>query len=601
MFLLWGKYVRKYYPRFVIFFLIGLAALVTVDIFQLRIPEVVGGLVDKLSKDGTIDVQSQYFISTIIEVVVVAFVLFIGRILWRLSLFYASKRIEENLRKEMFLKAEQLDVTYYHNNKVGNIMSWATDDLETLQEFLGWGSLMVIDGTFLTVLALTKMFILNTSLATIALIPILLIALAGALCERHMSYRWRLRQESNDSLYDFSQESFTGIRVIKAFVKEKQQIHNFRKLAEKNRDANVKFTFISVFFDVLIEVIIALVAAIILGFGGWFVYGTITGSPINIFGVDIILEAGPLVTFQGYFYSLVWPMIALGQVITMFSKARTSYRRVANFLDLPLELKDSENVVDKKIEGNISFKHFSFKYKGALKNALTDITLDIKKGEMIGVVGTVGSGKSTLVNTLARLYNVESGTIYLDDEDTMNISLSSLRDAFAISPQDNFLFSGSIKENITFSDEEYDEEKFFAALVNSDVKKDIDNFENKEDTFLAENGATISGGQKQRISLARAFYKDSPILILDDVVSAVDVKTEKNILKNLKKAREGKTTIIVASRVSTVMGMDKVIVLNKGNLEAFDSPKNLLKTSDTFSRMVLLQKLSSGKEETVNG
>ncbi len=294
-------------------------------------------------------------------------------------------------------------------------------------------------------------------------------------------------------------------------------------------------------------------------------------------------------------------MIALGQVITMFSKARTSYRRVANFLDLPLELKDSENVIDKKIEGNVSFKHFSFKYKGAFKNALTDITLDIKKGEMIGVVGTVGSGKSTLVNTLARLYNVDKGTIYLDDEDAMNISLSSLRDAFAISPQDNFLFSGSIKENITFSEEEYDEEKFFAALVNSDVKKDIDNFENKEETFLAENGATISGGQKQRISLARAFYKDSPILILDDVVSAVDLKTEKNILKNLKKAREGKTTIIVASRVSTVMGMDKVIVLNKGNLEAFDSPKNLLKTSDTFSRMVLLQKLSSGKEETVNG
>ena len=593
MFLLWGKYIRKYYPRFVIFFLIGLAALVTVDFYQLKIPEIIGSLVTELSNNGTIDLQSQFFIETIIQVVIVAVVLFVGRILWRVSLFYASKRIEENLRKEMFLKAEQLDVTYYHNNKVGNIMSWATDDLEMLQEFLGWGSLMVIDGSFLTVLALVKMFQLNYSLAIIALVPILLIALAGALCEKHMSLRWRLRQESNDRLYDFSQESFTGIRVIKAFVKERQQIHNFRKLAEENRDANVRFTFVSVFFDVLIEIIIMLVASIIVGFGGWFVYATVTGSPINIFGTDIILHAGPLVTFQGYFFSLVWPMIALGQVITMFSKARTSYRRIANFLDLPIEIKDPENAVNKEITGDIRFNHFSFTYKEANKPALEDITLDIKKGELVGIVGGVGSGKSTLVNTLVHLYNVEKGQIYLDETDIMDLSNESIRNAFAMSPQDNFLFSGSIKENITFGD--IDDERLSESLLNSDILKDLEGFEQKEETVIAENGATVSGGQKQRISLARAFYKDSPILVLDDVVSAVDLKTEKTILSNLRKARQGKTTIIVASRVSTVMGVDKVIVLNKGKLEAFGSPKELEKTSETFSRMVLLQKISAGK------
>ena len=601
MFLLWGKHVRKYYLKYLIFFLIGVAALVTVDIFQLQIPEIIGGIVEKLSKEGTIDVTSQYFIQTIINVVVVAVVLFVGRVIWRISLFYASKKIEENLRKEMYLKAEALDVTYYRNNKVGNIMSWTTDDLETIQEFLGWGSLMLVDGLFLTILALTKMFILNYSLALIALIPITLIAIAGALCEMHMSKSWRLRQESNDRIYDFSQESFTGIRVIKAFVKEIQQIHKFSTLASENKDANVRFTYISVLFDVLIETIVALIAATILGFGGWFVYGTITGNPVNLFGSVIILEAGPLVTFTGYFFSLIWPMIALGQVITFYSKAKTSYRRIANFLDLNIDIKDKDGVANIPIKGNIKFKDFSFIYPDSSKESLSNISLEIKEGELVGVVGSVGSGKSTLVNCLARLYNVNENQLFVDDTDIMDISLSSIREGIALSPQDNFLFSGSIKENITFDEENFDEEKFFEVLSSSDVKKDIDEFEEKENTVLAENGATISGGQKQRISLARAFYKDSPILILDDVVSAVDLKTEKNILKNLKKAREGKTTIIVASRVSTVMGMDKVIVLNKGNLEAFDSPKNLLKTSDTFSRMVLLQKLSSGKEETVNG
>ncbi len=597
MLLIWGKYVRKYYPRFIIFFLIGLAALVTVDIFQLRIPEIIGGLVDKLDKEGTIDVQSQEFIQTILSTIVIAVVLFVGRIVWRLSLFYASKRIEENLRKEMFEKAEKLDVSYYHNNKVGNIMSWATDDLETLQEFLGWGSLMVIDGVFLTVLALVKMFILSRNLAFIAIFPILLIALAGALCETHMSNRWRLRQESNDRLYDFSQESFTGIRVIKAFVKERQQIHKFNKLALANSEANVKFTYISVLFDVLIGIIVALVSAIILGFGGWFVYATVTHNPIVMFGYKIELDPGQLVTFQGYFYTLVWPMIALGQVITMFSKARTSYRRVANFLDIPINIKDNENAKDVEIKGNIKLDHFSFRYEGASKDSLKDISLEIKEGELIGIVGAVGSGKSTLVNTLTRLYNVNRNQVYIDDNDIMDIKLSSLREGFAYSPQDNFLFSGSIKENIIFDNNNLDEVKLREAILYSDLKKDLDEFENKEETVIAENGATISGGQKQRISLARAFYKDSQILILDDVVSAVDLKTEQNILKNLREQRAGKTTIIVASRVSTVMGADKVIVLNKGSLEAFDTPSNLLKQEGTFSRMVLLQQLSTKKGE----
>ena len=493
----------------------------------------------------------------------------------------------------MYKKAEQLDVTYYHNNKVGNIMSWATNDLETLEEFLGWGSLMLIDGTFLTCLAIGKMFALNYSMAIISVIPISLIIVVGAVCEKVMSDRWRIRQESNDSLYDFSQESFTGIRVIKAFVKERQQIHAFRKLALKNQDANVKFVKVSVLFDVTIELIIALVASINLAIGGWFVFASMRNKPVNVFGNDIYLTGGDLITFQGYYFTLIWPLIAIGTVITMFSKARTSYRRVANFLDLPIDLKDKEDAVDVKIGGNIRFNHFTFTYPGAKKEALSDVSLEIKKGELIGVVGAVGSGKSTLVNTLVRLYNVNEGQIYLDDTDLMDIKLDCVRSNFAFAPQDNFLFGSSIKENITFGDDNI--EKLNDVVSKSALKNDLNSFTNGLDTEIAENGATISGGQKQRISLSRAFYKDSPILVLDDVVSAVDLKTEQEIIRNLKKERENKTVIIVASRVSTVMGADKVIVLKNGRLEAFDTPENLMKNSETFSRMVLLQKLSAQK------
>ena len=593
MLLLWGKHVSKYYLRYLIFFLIGMASLIAVDVYQLEIPEIIGKLVDVLQHDGYIDTGSEFFKYAITRIIIIAVVMFGGRVLWRLSLFYASKKIEAHIREEMYKKAEQLDVTYYHNNKVGNIMSWATNDLETLEEFLGWGSLMLIDGTFLTCLAIGKMFALNYSMAIIAVLPISLIIVVGAVCEKVMSDRWRIRQESNDSLYDFSQESFTGIRVIKAFVKERQQIHAFRKLALKNQDANVKFVKVSVFFDVAIELIIAMVASINLAIGGWFVFASMRNKPVNVFGNDIYLTGGDLITFQGYYFTLIWPLIAIGTVITMFSKARTSYKRVANFLDLPIDLKDKEGAVDINISGNIRFNHFSFTYPGAKKEALSDVSLEIKKGELIGVVGAVGSGKSTLVNTLVRLYNINEGQIYLDDTDLMDIKLDCVRSNFAFAPQDNFLFGSSIKENITFGDE--DENKLNDVVSKSALKNDLSSFSNGLDTEIAENGATISGGQKQRISLSRAFYKDSPILVLDDVVSAVDLKTEQEIIRNLKKERENKTIIIVASRVSTVMGADKVIVLKNGRLEAFDTPENLMKNSETFSRMVLLQKLSAQK------
>ena len=595
MFLLWGKHLNKFYKRYFIFFLAGVLSLLAVDWFQLKIPEVLGSLVTELKVNGSIDVGSIFFRNTMVTTIFVAVIMFVGRILWRLTLFYASKKIEMNLRSEMFAKAEELDVTYYHNNAVGNVMSWATNDIETLEEFLGWGSLMMVDGIFLTLFAFIKMFGVNVYLAIVSIVPIFLIAVVGMLCSKAMAKNWKLRQESNDSLYDFTAEGFTGIRVIKAFVKEVQQIHAFSKIARRNKDINIKFTRISIIFEASIEIIIGLVAAIIIGVGGTFVYFTVIGEPVNLFGTPITLEAGPLVTFLGYFFSLIWPMIALGQVVTQLSKARTSYKRIARFLDTPTDIVDKEGALEFDIKGDIEFKKFSFAYPNEEKEALENISLKINKGEIVGVVGTVGSGKSTLVNCLLHLYNVNEDQLFIDGVDIQNIKIDCLRKNISVAPQDNFLFQGSVKENISLSNPDASLDEVVENARYADVDKDIADFEKQYDTSIAEGGVTISGGQKQRIALARAFMINPSVLILDDVVSAVDLKTEENILSNIQKVRKGKTTIIVASRVSTVMEADKIVVMNKGKIEAFDTPKNLLNISETFQRMYLLQQLENKK------
>lgn len=595
MFLLWGKHIRKYYLKYFIFFLIGVASLIMVDYFQLVIPEVLGDLVDELNNNGTIDVESTFFREIMIKVLVVSAIMFAGRVLWRVSLLFASHKIEEKMRYEMFLKAERLDLSFYHSTKIGNIMNWCTTDIETIQEFLGWGTLMMVDGIFLTSIALAKMFMLNYTIALFILIPISLIVVWGAICESRMGAIWKYRQEKDDSIYDFTQENFTGIRVIKAFVKEQQQIRAFSKIAKECQQANVKFTFVSILFDVIIEIIIAIVNSLIIGLGGFIVYRTVTGNPFDLNGNIIALSPGELVKFFGYYSSLIWPLIALGQVVTMFSQARASYKRIAHFLDAPEDIFDKEDAQEVQIEGSIKFDNFSFKYPDGDFDCLNNISLTINKGERIGIVGTVGSGKSTLVSVLVRLFNVKENTLFIDGVDIMKIKIDCLRKGVSIAPQDNFLFSDTIKNNIAFASDDFAMEDIESAARFASIEEDILGFEAGYDTLMGENGHTVSGGQKQRISLARAYLKDSPILILDDSVSAVDLKTEESILNNINEHRKGKTTIIIASRISTVIDLDKVIVLNKGHLEAFDTPKNLLKTSDTFSRLYALQELEKEK------
>lgn len=593
--MLLGKYLNKYYLKYIWLYLIGIVGLVAVDWFQLLLPEYLGKIVDLFS-GGTVDTSALNEI--VVGVLVVALVLFFGRVAWRLSIFAASQRTEAGLRRQMFVKAEKLPLAYYGKTKAGTVMAWFTTDLETVEEFLGWGTIMLFDASFLTVLVIIRMVSVDWALSLIVFVPLVLIAVWGALVEKFQSAKWTERQNEFDKLYDFSRESFIGIRVIKAFLNETRRLHAFAKTVKSNKQANISYARMTVLFDCLIQLIIALITAVILGVGGYFVCGAVTGNPVSIFGHAVDMSAGSLVTFLGYFELMIWPMMALGQIISMRSRAKASLKRVSDFLNTE-EVQDAMNAkVLPEVKGAVAFKNFTFAYPDCGKAAVEGITLEIAAGEKVGVIGKVGSGKTTLVGSLFKLYDIGEGQVFLDGEDIRGLNTESVRAAVAYAPQDNFLFSDTVAGNIGFGKDDCPPDMLERAADFACLSGDIAGFAEGYNTVCGERGVTLSGGQKQRIAIARAYIMNAPVLVLDDSVSAVDLKTEEAILSAIERERAGKTTIIVASRASTVARFDKIIVLNEGRLEAFASPAELLKISPTYQKMVRLQALENGVKES---
>ena len=584
--------IKDYYLKFIHLFIIGILADIAVDIAQTFVPEFLGSIVDIVSNYESV---SYVDIAPVIRnIIIVAAILFVGRMLLRFGILRASGKIEASIRHDMFLKAERLSQRYYHENKIGTIMSWFSSDVETVEEFTGWGTIMIIDAIFLSIISIYKMLRLDLVLTGITIIPMLALVIWGKEVEKIWSEKWEERQKQFDKLYDFTQETFTGIRVIKAFVKEAQELKAFSKVAKENADKNLEFTRSAIRFDVYIEVIIGATMAILLGIGSYFVYRNSISSPIVLLGHMVSLTPSKLITFIGYTDTLIWPMIAMGQILQMYSRFKTSAGRIYKFLDEEEEIHNIDNpVILNDCKGKITFNDFSFAYPDGNTHSLSNVTFEIQPGEMVGVVGKIGSGKTTLVNSLLRLYNIERNKILIDDVDIMDLDIKSLRDNVAYVPQDNFLFSDNIKNNISFANNKAEINEVREAAKFADVDDNISDFAQGYETVTGERGVTLSGGQKQRIAIARAYLKNSPIMIMDDSVSAVDVKTEETILHNINEKRKGKTTIVIASRISTVAHMDKILVLNQGKVEAFDTPKRLLEISPTYQKMSYLQQLES--------
>lgn len=589
--MVFGKYVNKFYKKYFWHFFFGILTVIFVDYIQLFIPAITGRIIDSITNGGISEGNWQFLIEQIIYIALVGLGMFVGRFLWRICIFGEAVLVQSDLRFDMFEKTEKLSQRYYKVNKTGAILSYFSNDLETIEESFGFGIVQMIDGVFLLVMSLIKMFKLQGVLTLLLLIPVVLLGLCAFFVDKLMEKKYEKRQKAFEDMSDYAQENFTGIRVIKAFVKERKELKQFAKEAKKNKDTNIEYVKVSSLLEVLFDALIYVIFGIILLGGSYLVYLNIKSSGVE--GITI----GSLIEFIGYADTLIWPIFALAGTINLIARARTSLKRISNLLDEKVEIVDDKVVCPTDLRGEIEFKNFNFAYPDDENTLiLKDVNIKIKAGETIGIVGKIGSGKSTLVNMLFRLYNVEDNTLFIDGYDIMHLPIRMVRDTIGYCPQDNFLFSDSIRNNIAFSNPDMSLEEVEKAAEFADVRSNIEEFKDKYETLIGEKGVSLSGGQKQRISIARAIVKDPKILVLDDSVSAVDVKTEETILHNIQKDRKGKTTILIASRVSTVKALDKIIVMNDGKVEAFGTHEECLKNSKTYTRMVELQSLEKEME-----
>ena len=589
--MVFGKYVNKFYKKYFWHFFFGILTVIFVDYIQLFIPAITGRIIDSITNGGISEGNWQFLIEQSIYIALVGLGMFVGRFLWRICIFGEAVLVQSDLRFDMFEKTEKLSQRYYKVNKTGAILSYFSNDLETIEESFGFGIVQMIDGVFLLVMSLVKMFKLQGVLTLLLLIPVVLLGLCAFFVDKLMEKKYEKRQKAFEDMSDYAQENFTGIRVIKAFVKERKELKQFAKEAKKNKDTNIEYVKVSSLLEVLFDALIYVIFGIILLGGSYLVYLNIKSSGVE--GITI----GSLIEFIGYADTLIWPIFALAGTINLIARARTSLKRISNLLDEKVEIVDDKVVCPTDLKGEIEFKNFNFAYPDDENTLiLKDVNIKIKAGETIGIVGKIGSGKSTLVNMLFRLYNVEDNTLFIDGYDIMHLPIRMVRDTIGYCPQDNFLFSDSIRNNIAFSNPDMSLEEVEKAAEFADVRSNIEEFKDKYETLIGEKGVSLSGGQKQRISIARAIVKDPKILVLDDSVSAVDVKTEETILHNIQKNRKGKTTILIASRVSTVKALDKIIVMNDGKVEAFGTHEECLKNSKTYTRMVELQSLEKEME-----
>lgn len=585
--MLFGKHINEYYLKYGIVLLTGIVALLLVDYFQLKIPDIVGDIVDGLQfKTLTKDKLKDYMLL----LGVVAIVMFFGRFIWRICLFGTGIRVECNLRNKVFKNMQFLSQRFFQENKTGNLMSIYTNDLTLIRQSFGMGTMMLVDAVCLGAMALYKMFSLNALLSIFSLVSLVLVTLCSSLIGKKITKATENNFKAYGALSDFVQEDFSGISVIKAFVLEKLQVKLFSKYNTENMDSTLVMTKLSVKLNIIITVILSFVNIGIIVYGGYLIYLRKNGLSTNLFSV------GDLIKFSAYFGTLIWPIEAVGRLIDMHSQGKASLNRVCKIIDAEKEINDSLVTEECKnittLEGDIEYRNLSFSYPNDSKKVLHNVNLKIDKGEFVGIIGETGSGKTTIVDLLLRLYNIDANMLFVDDHDIMNLPLKTVRNNIAYVPQDNFLYGDKITKNIAFSEvNEIDIDKVYETANISGVKNDIDCFKNGFDTVLGERGITISGGQKQRVSIARALYKNANILILDDSLSAVDTETEKTIITNLRNIRRGKTTIIIAHRITTLQNLDKIVVVNDGTITGVGTHEELLKTNASYAREAYLQEL----------
>lgn len=551
-------------------YVLGIIWLIIVDLLQLILPQILKSVTDLLENNSLSMYGLMKYSSYII---LIGLGVGLGRYFWRIYIQTTARKLEYHLRNKLFSHLQALSTNYFNTHKTGDLMAHATNDINAVRMALGIGIVMITDAIFITIAALFMMIkTTNILLAFIALIPLPFLAYSVKRIGRAIHNRFTKVQESFSNLSDKAQENFAGVRVVKSFVQEQEEIQKFTKVNQNNFEKNMHLVKVSGLLRPLIQFISAISFLIVIWYGG-------------ILVIQNEISLGDFVAFNSYLTLLVWPMMAVGWVINLIQRGTASMDRINTILDEKPEIKDSKNIISSKknINGEVVFKNVYFKYPNSEEYALKDINLSIPKGSTLGIVGRTGSGKTTLVNLLLRLYDIDQGDIFVDGYSIKKLPLKTLRENIGYVSQDNFLFSTTVKENISFPyDEKIEDNKIYDAAKKAEVYENIMEFPDKFNTSLGERGVTMSGGQRQRTALARAIIKNPSILILDDSLSAVDTQTEEKILNNLENVMEDKTNIIIAHRISTVKDADNIIVLDKGKIIEEGKHDQLLKQQGLY-------------------
>lgn len=558
---------------------------VSISIFlQSMYPLVIGNAVDEISRGTTNVSYLNYALLSVGLILLGGVFLF----LTRRTIIVASREIENDLRRDFFSHLQNLSKSFYDKNTTGDLMAHATNDISNIRNFLGPGIMYSIQTVLRTVVTLIIMFSIAVKLSLIALIPLPLISILVYRVMKSVYGRSQRVQEAFSGLTTKVQENFSGIRVMKSYVREDSEIEHFNKVSAEYQSKSLSLARIQSYSFPMMFLLTGLSIILVIYFGG----------------MDVIngkLTLGNVTEFMVYLGQLTWPMIAFGWVINLVQRASPSMDRLMKIRNTEPDIKNSEKTNDEieeeDINGNIEFKNVSFRYVGTENYILKNVNLKIKNGSSLGIIGHTGCGKTTLINLIPRVYDTTEGEIRINGFNSKEIPLELLRNSIGVVPQESFLFSDSIENNIGYSSDTIDEENLIKSSQLAGLYKDVNLFPNKFKTVVGERGVTLSGGQKQRTSIARAIYKKPKILILDDSLSAVDTHTEEEILNGLKEVMNDRTTIIISHRISTLKNLDNIIVLNNSVIAERGTHDELIELKGIYYNIHVKQLLEEEIEE----